>query len=88
MHRVARAISKTILPSGLVKLEIGDEVLTLTPQENRMLAELQAVAAAQVAALEGANAVLAMVRMAQAMFRSNEFRQRSGANAFEGRDDK
>lgn len=48
----ARAISKTVLPGGYVKLEIGDELLTLTPQEDRALALLQAGAAAQVAAIE------------------------------------
>lgn len=83
VHPPARAISKTILPGGLVKLEIGDEVLNLTPQENRMLAELQAGAAAQVAALEGANAVLEMANMVQAMFRSNDYKQRQGAKATE-----
>lgn len=77
VHPPARPISKTILPGGLVKLEIGDEVLTLTPQENRMLAELQAGAAAQVAALEGANAVLEMASMVQVMFRSNEYKRRA-----------
>lgn len=75
MHPPARAISKTILPNGLVKLEIGDDVLTLTPQENRMLAELQAGAAAQVAALEGANAVLEMAHQANRLVRSDEQRQ-------------
>ena len=39
-HPPARAISKTILPDGMVKLEIGDEVLTLTPREDRALAML------------------------------------------------
>lgn len=33
-------------PEGWVKLEIGDEVLTLTPQEDPALAPLQAGAAA------------------------------------------
>lgn len=48
-----RAISKTILPDGLVKLEVGDEILTLTPREDRMLAALQfgtAEQAVQIAA--------------------------------------
>lgn len=48
----ARIMSKTILPGGLVKIEIGDEILTLTPAEDRTLALLQAGAAAQVAAIE------------------------------------
>ena len=35
-----RAISKTILSDGTTVLDIGDDVLTLTPQESRILAEL------------------------------------------------
>lgn len=54
----ARAISKTILSDGSVKLEIGDELLTLTPSEDRALALLQAGAAAQVAAIETGRAHL------------------------------
>lgn len=46
----ARAISKTILPDGTVKYDIGDEVLTLTPAEARRLAELS-VGAAQTAVM-------------------------------------
>lgn len=49
---VARSISKTILPDGFVKIEIGDEVLTLTPRESRALGELTAAAAQQFAAIE------------------------------------
>lgn len=33
-----RAISKTVLPNGLVKLDIGDTCLDLTPKEARTLA--------------------------------------------------
>jgi hypothetical protein len=51
-HPAARAISKTILPGGLVKIEIGDEVITLTPRENRALGDLMAGAGMQYAALE------------------------------------
>lgn len=47
-HPPARCISKTVLPDRMVKLEIGDEVLTLTPREDRALALLQAGAAMQV----------------------------------------
>lgn len=54
----ARAISKTILSNGIVKIEIGDELLTLTPGEDRTLALLQAGAAAQVAAIETGRAHL------------------------------
>lgn len=48
VHPPARSISKTVLTDGMVKIEIGDEVLTLTPREDRALAMLQAGAAMQV----------------------------------------
>ncbi|QLI49437.1 hypothetical protein vBPaeMUSP18_45 [Pseudomonas phage vB_PaeM_USP_18] len=52
-HKPARIITKTILPGGTVSIEIGDDhVLTLTPRENRMLAELMAGAAQQYASIE------------------------------------
>lgn len=40
-----RPMSKTVLADGFVKIEIGDEVLTLTPREDRVLAVLMAGAA-------------------------------------------
>jgi hypothetical protein len=51
-HPPARPMSKTILPDGMVKIEVGDQVLELTPREDRTLAMLQAGAATQAAALE------------------------------------
>ena len=51
-HPPARPISKTILPDGMVKIEIGDEVLTLTPRESRALGEIQAGAAHQYIEIE------------------------------------
>lgn len=51
-HPPARPMSKTVMPDGMVKIEIGDEVLTLTPREDRALANLMAGAAAQAAAIE------------------------------------
>lgn len=53
-----RAISKTVLPNGTVKIEVGDELLTLTPSEDRTLALLQAGATAQVTAIETGRAHL------------------------------
>jgi hypothetical protein len=50
-HPPARAICKTVMPDGFIKLEIGDEVLTLTPREDRALAALQAGVAVQFAAV-------------------------------------
>ncbi|AVS68145.1 hypothetical protein C8245_22990 [Paracidovorax avenae] len=49
----SRAISKTLLPDGSVKIEIGDVVLLLTPHEDRMLSQLQAGPLAQLTAIEG-----------------------------------
>lgn len=51
-HPPARAISKTLLPDGTSKIDIGDQVLTLTPREDRMLANLLAGVAMQTAAIE------------------------------------
>lgn len=51
-HPQARPMSKTVMPDGMVKIEIGDDVLTLTPREDRMLANLQAGAAVQFSAIE------------------------------------
>lgn len=39
-HPPARPMSKTLIPDGSVKIEIGDDILTLTPREDRMLANL------------------------------------------------
>ena len=35
-----RAISQTWLPNGMMKIEIGDDVLTLSPAESRTLAAM------------------------------------------------
>ena len=51
-HPPARPISKTVMPDGMVKIEIGDMVLELTPKEDRALASLQAGTAVQFAAIE------------------------------------
>lgn len=59
-HPPARAISKTLLPNGCVKIEIGDDVLTLTPAEDRALALLQAGAATQVAQIQAGQAMTEM----------------------------
>lgn len=65
-HAPARPMSKTVMPDGTVKIEIGDEVLTLTPREDRALANLMAGAAAQAAAVEtGRNTALLAAEMAE-----------------------
>lgn len=51
-HPPARPMSKTLMPDGMVKIEIGDEVMTLTPREDRALASLQAGVAVQFASVE------------------------------------
>lgn len=52
-HRPARLITKTILPGGMVSIEIGDDhVIQLTPRENRVLGELMAVAGMQFTTIE------------------------------------
>lgn len=50
-----RAISKTVLPSGYVKYDIGDEVLALTPVEDRVLAQLSIGAAGQAVLINSTN---------------------------------
>lgn len=39
-HPASRIISKIVLPDGTVKIDIGDDVLTLTPKEARTLGSL------------------------------------------------
>ncbi len=52
-HRVARLMSKMVLPDGTIKIEIGDdEVLTLTPREARNLGNLMVAEAMQYANIE------------------------------------
>ena len=57
-HRPARIISKSVLPDGTVKIEIGDEVLTLTPREDRALAMLQVGAVMQVLGIATSKTIL------------------------------
>lgn len=60
-HPPARPISKTVMPDGMVKIEIGDLVLDLTPREDRMLASMQAGTAVQFAAIETGHEMSALV---------------------------
>lgn len=52
VYPASRAISKTVRTDGYIILEIGDEILTLTPREDRTLALVQAGAAGEVAMIE------------------------------------
>lgn len=60
-HPPARPISKTVMPDGMVKIEIGDEVLELTPREDRALAAIQSGTAVQFAAIEIGHETSALV---------------------------
>lgn len=60
-HPPTRSISKTVLPDGCVKVEVGDEVLTLTPREDRILASLLAGAATHAAAIESGRQTVTLV---------------------------
>lgn len=51
----ARPMSKTLVGDGYVKIEIGDQLLTLTPTEDRNLAMLQAGAAGQAILINSTN---------------------------------
>ncbi len=50
-----RAISKTVLPTGYVKYDIGDFVLTLTPVEDRVLSQLGMGAVGQAVLIHSTN---------------------------------
>jgi len=64
-HPPARAVSRTTLPDGTVKLEVGDEVLTLTPRESRLVAEAMGGTAAMLVAIESASQMAEMVVLAR-----------------------
>ncbi|MBE9589993.1 hypothetical protein IM753_03175 [Moraxella sp. K127] len=50
-HPPQRTIYKTMLPDGTVKLDIGDDVLTLTPKEARTLGGLMYAEAVEFGSL-------------------------------------
>lgn len=50
-YPASRVMCKRVLADGMIELEIGNEVLLLTPKEDRTLADLQAGAAAQAIAI-------------------------------------
>lgn len=71
-HPPARDISKTILSDGRVKIEIGDEVMTLTPREDRMLASLMAGTSAQAIAIQTGNNLAQLCSDLQVLMRAAE----------------
>ena len=94
-HRPARIISKSVLPDGTVKIEIGDDhVLTLTPRENRMLAECMGGAIQQYIAIDNArqadqavgelNAVIGKLTRENGVMRSKINKKRASDTAAAG----
>jgi len=81
-HPPARAISKTVMPDGMVKIEIGEIVLDLTPREDRHLAALMAGSAAQLAAVvSGAESTAQIVALRMRVRRMEaELREASHAS--------
>lgn len=59
-HPQARQISHTELPDGTVVLDIGDEVMHLTPKEARTLATMLGARAIQASQIELGNQAAAM----------------------------
>ena len=59
-----RAMSKTLQPSGMMKYEIGDVTLLLSPAEDRMLCILVAGSSVHIATIEA----IRQVGMVQALF--------------------
>lgn len=51
-HATSRSVCKYILPDGTVKLEIGDQVVTMTPKESRYVGNLMVAEAMQFSNLE------------------------------------
>ena len=76
LHPPARPISKTVTPGGLVKIEIGDVVLDLTPREDRMLAGIQAGAALQFIGVGTEQDLVQVVADLRLKVREMETRQR------------
>ncbi len=60
-HPPARPISKTVMPNGMIKIEIGDVVLDLTPREDRALASIQAGTAVEFAVIGAGQEMYAQV---------------------------
>lgn len=55
MHAPTRVISKTVLTDGSVKLDIGDDVLDLTPHEAMVLGRLLMGDAVALSSIEAGN---------------------------------
>jgi hypothetical protein len=77
-HPPTRAMSRTLLPDGTTKLEVGDDVLTLTPREARMLGDLMSGAAAQLMAIETGHQVALLTSTISKRVRKIERRMQGG----------
>ncbi|KGG90971.1 hypothetical protein P245_14505 [Comamonas thiooxydans] len=67
-HVAAQAVSCTVMPNGIYKIEKGDEVMTLVPAEARQLAPMLAGKALEASALERVQEIEArMVEMARTL---------------------
>ena len=64
-HPPSRAVSRTNLPDGRVKLEVGDEVLMLTPRESRSVGEIMGGSAAVLASIEAAHQITEVASLAR-----------------------
>lgn len=59
-HAPSRPICKYILPDGTVKIEIGDQIITMTPRESRYLGNLMVAEAMQFSNIELGHTVSVM----------------------------
>ncbi|GAB2531973.1 helix-turn-helix domain-containing protein [Simplicispira piscis] len=73
-HPPARAVSRTSLPDGTVKLEVGDDILTLTPRESRMVGEVMGGSAAMLVAIESSNQMSEVLGLVRRIVASDEGR--------------
>ena len=59
-HAPSRPICKYILPDGTVKIEIGEQIITMTPRESRYLGNLMVAEAMQFSNIELGHTVSVM----------------------------
>ena len=59
-HAPSRPICKYILPDGTVKIELGDQIITMTPKESRYLGNLMVAEAMQFSNIELGHTVSVM----------------------------
>lgn len=84
-HPPARAISHTMLPDGMCKLEVGDDLLLLTPREQRMLGMMLSGTAMQFSQIEAGHH--AAILTADLTERLKRLERRASASANEATSD-